>query len=269
MPGSAADIAALKGRKKIVAVTAYDYTMASLVDRGGADIVLVGDSAGMVVMGQDSTLGVGMDEMCLFTSSVAAARPSALVVADMPFMSYQPSPGTAVANAGRLVRAGAQAVKLEGGAEAAESVGRIAACGIPVMGHLGFQPQTGDMRGGGRRRGGDEEAIRGLVGDARALEDAGAFSIVLEMVSTEAAAEITGSVGIPTIGIGSGAACDGQVLVVYDLLGMYDRIRPAFAKRYREMGEEIASAVSEFARDVESGAFPAGEHGFSMGGRRS
>ena len=266
MSNSAADIAALKGTKKIVAVTAYDATMASLFDRGGVDLILVGDSAAMVVMGHDTTQKIGMDEMCMLTAAVAAAGPDALVVSDMPFMSYQPDARVAIANAGRLVRAGARAVKLEGGARVAQHVSEITACGIPVMGHVGFLPQTGGMADASIRQGMNGDAISSLVNDARALEDAGAFAIVLEMVSREAAAQITGSVSIPTIGIGSGPECDGQVLVAHDLLGMYERIKPSFAKRYRELASEIAAAVAEYKADVESGTFPSDEHSFSTDG---
>lgn len=261
MPKSAADIALLKGTKKIVAITAYDSTMASLLDRSGVDVLLVGDSAAMVMMGHDSTQRIGMDEMCLFTASVATVKPHALVVADMPFMSYQPSIKVGVSNAKRLVNAGAQAVKLEGGLKMARHVAQIVASGIPVMGHIGFLPQTDSTK----RRGMNDAALGSLVDDAQALESAGAFAIVLEMVSSEAAAQITRSVKIPTIGIGSGVLCDGQVLVAQDMLGMYERIKPSFVKRYRNLAKEITAAVLEYKNDVESGAFPADEHWFSMG----
>ncbi len=256
-----------KGNKKIAVVTAYDYTMASLLDRAGMDILLVGDSAAMVMMGHDSTQKIGMDEMCLFTSSVAAGTSGALVVADMPFMSCQ-SPDAAAKNADRLVHAGAHGVKIEGGCEMALHAARIAEHGIPVMGHIGYCPQTG-ISGASKRCAMSEGAVSGLVGDALALEEAGAFALVLEMVSAEGAARITDTVGIPTIGIGSGPACDGQVLVGQDMLGMYERIRPSFARRYRDLASEITAAAAEYRDDIVSGAFPAPEHGFSMKGGTS
>lgn len=269
MHKTAQSIREQKGKEKIVTVTAYDFTMASLFDRAGMDILLVGDSAAMVMMGHDSTQRIGMDQMCLFTSSVAAAEPNALVVADMPFMSYQPSPSTALANAGRLVRAGAQAVKVEGGAEIVEQIRRIDAHGIPVMGHIGFLPQTDPISSTSKRCGMNESEISTLVDNARALESAGAFALVLEMISIEGAAKITESVRIPTIGIGSGPMCDGQVLVGQDMLGMYERLRPSFAKRYLDLADQITRAATEYKNEIISGAFPAAKHGFSMDGGTS
>ena len=259
---SAREITALKGARRISCVTAYDATMATLLDRARIDILLVGDSAGMVIMGQDSTHGVSMDEMALFTRAVAAARAQALVVSDMPIGSYD-NEDSAVSGARALVAAGAQGVKVEGGTEVCAQVAAIVASGVPVMGHIGYQPQTSS---GTRRHGLTRENAAGLVGAARALESAGAFAMVLEMVSSEAAADVTASVGIPTIGIGSGSSCDGQVLVAHDMLGMYERIRPSFAKRYRDLASEITAAASEYRSDVESGAFPSEAHSFSMGG---
>ncbi|MDD9826159.1 MAG: 3-methyl-2-oxobutanoate hydroxymethyltransferase [Thaumarchaeota archaeon] len=260
MGASAAAVSALKGRRRISCLTAYDATMASLVDRAGIDVILVGDSAGMVVMGQDDTLGVGMAEMSLFVSAVAAARPGALVVADMPAGSYAGA-AAAASNAARLAALGAPAVKVEGGAEVAGQVRAIAARGIGVMGHIGYQPQSG----GPRRRGLTRADADSLVASAQALEGAGAFAVVLEMLSSEAAGAVTRAVGIPTIGIGSGPSCDGQVLVLHDMLGVYERLRPAFARRYRDLASEITSAAAEYRADVESGAFPSSAHSFSMG----
>lgn len=251
------EIAGMKGRQKIAMVTAYDYAMAALCERAGIDAMLVGDSAGMVMMGHQSTVPVTMDDMCLFTGSVARARRGALVVADMPFMSYQADASQAVANAGRLVRAGADAVKLEG--PMAGTVAAIAGVGIPVMGHLGVLPQTARLGEGYAVRGAGPEAAR-MVEDARSLAEAGAFAITLEMVGRETAAQITRSVPVPTVGIGSGPECDGQVLVLQDMLGMYDRIRPKFVKRYAELGEAIPEAVKKYAEDVRSGRFPAPEN---------
>ena len=263
------DIASMKGSKRIAAVTSYDYTMAALCERAGIDVLLVGDSAGMVMLGHAGTERVTMSHMCTFTSAVAAARREALLVADLPFMSYQAGAGDAVRNSGRLVRAGADAVKLEGGAPACGAVRAVTGAGIPVMGHIGMQPQTAALSGGGLARGRTPEEAAALAEDARALEEAGAFCVVLEMVSREAAAGVTRAVGIPTIGIGSGAGCDGQVLVLQDLLGMYERMRPRFAKRYAELAGAITGAVRRYREEVESGAFPAEEHGFPMGGGRA
>ena len=266
MHKTAGDIGRMKGGEKIAAVTAYDYSLASLCDRGGADVLLVGDSAAMVVLGQEGTTGVTVGQMCMFTSAVARARRRAMIVADMPFMSYQPGAGAAVRNAGRLVGAGADAVKLEGGRAMAPAVRAIADAGIPVMGHIGLQPQTSALSGGHRVQGRTAAAGLGLLGDARALEGAGAFGIVLEMVAREAAQLITDSVKVPTIGIGSGAGCDGQVLVVHDLLGIYDRLSPRFAKRYADLSAAIAGAVGAYAAEVKAGAFPSDEHSFGMEG---
>ena len=272
MHKTAGDIRAMKGVERIAAVTAYDYALASLCDAkkeegtGGIDVLLVGDSAAMVVLGQDGTTGVTVGQMCMFTSAVARARRNALVVADMPFMSYQPGAETAVRNAGRLVRAGADAVKIEGGRAMAPVLRAITDAGVPVMGHIGLQPQTSALSGGYRVQGRTAEAAKGLVDDARSLEEAGAFSIVLEMVAREAASAVTGAVGAPTIGIGSGAGCDGQVLVLHDLLGIYDRISPRFAKKYADLAPSVSGAVAAYAAEVKGGAFPAAEHSFGMDG---
>ena len=242
-------------------MTAYDATMAALLDRARIDILLVGDSAGMVVMGQDSTRGVGMGEMATFTRAVAAARPAALIVSDMPAGAYG-SAGDAAAGARELAAAGAQGVKVEGGAEVCAQVEAVVRAGVPVMGHIGYLPQTDAAP---RRRGLTRKDAASLVESARALEGAGAFAIVLELVSSEAAARVTGAVRVPTIGIGSGPACDGQVLVAHDMLGLYERIRPSFARRYRDLASEITAAAREYRNDVEAGSFPSGSHSFSMG----
>ncbi len=264
---SAPDVAAMKGVRKIVAVTAYDYTMATLCGRAGADIMLVGDSAGMVVLGHEGTAGVTMEHMCAFTGAVGRAGGGALVVADLPFMSYQASDSDAVRNAGRLVAAGAGAVKLEGGSGMAGRAAAISRAGIPVMGHVGLTPQTSGLAGKGRHvQGRTAASAAALAADAAAVEEAGAFCVVLEMVAAEAAAAITGSAGVPTIGIGSGAGCDGQVLVIHDLLGMYDKVKPRFAKRYLDLAGAITGAVEEYGSDVREGRFPAEENTFRMDG---
>ena len=261
MHSRVSEIRNMKGTKKIVAVTAYDYTIASLCEEGGADILLVGDSAGMVVLGHPSTIPVTMDHMCLFTGAVARARKGCMVVADMPFMSYQTGAADAVRNAGRLVREGADAVKLEG--PYTDAIRAMAAAGIPVMGHIGLQPQSASLSGGYGVRGQTTQEADTLLEEARAIQESGAFCIVLEKVAGPAAGDITDSLHIPTIGIGSGPLCDGQVLVVHDMLGMYPA-RLRFVKRYASLSEDIRQAVSAYRDDVESGAFPAEEHTFPV-----
>lgn len=252
------ELAGMKGKQKITMITAYDYTMAVLCDRAGIDVLLVGDSAGMVMMGHENTVPVTMDQMCFFTESVARARRESLVVSDMPFMSYQADASQAISNAGKLVRAGADAVKLEGAA--AGTVSAITGVGIPVVGHLGVLPQTAHLGSGYSAKGTDSESARVLVEEAEVLQEAGAFAITLEMVGREAAAAVTRALRIPTIGIGSGPDCDGQVLVLQDMLGMYDRIRPRFVKKYAELGDEISGAVKRYIEEVRSGQFPSLEH---------
>lgn len=258
------DIMARKKETKISVVTSYDYSFATLCDRAGIDVLLVGDSAGMVMLGYDSTVQVTMEQMCMFTEGVCRARRNALLVSDMPFMSYQTGTRDAIKNAGRLVRAGADAVKLEGGIGIAKTVKSITDVGIPVMGHIGLQPQTSVLSHGYRMQGDTAGSAAMLVEDARALEEAGAFCIVVEKTSQEAAGIITDAVGIPTIGIGSGAGCDGQVLVLQDMLGMYDRIMPKFVKRYMNLAHDVTVALKEYKDDVESGAFPAGDNCYRM-----
>ena len=253
-----------KERKKISVITSYDYTLASLCDKAGIDVLLVGDSAGMVMLGYENTISVTMDQMCMFTEAVSRARKNSLLIADLPFMSYQASIEDAINNSGRLIKAGADAVKLEGGSIMAETISAIVDVGIPVMGHIGLQPQTTILSEGYKVQGKTKDSAMKLIEDAKKLEDAGVFSIALEMVSHEVAQIISETVNIPIIGIGSGVNCDGQVLVVQDLLGMYDKIKPKFAKRYMNLSEDIVKSLEEYRSDVESGAFPAKENSFSM-----
>lgn len=253
-----------KEKKKISVITSYDYTLASLCDKAGIDVMLVGDSAGMVMLGYENTIPVTMDQMCMFTEAVSRARKNSLLVADLPFMSYQVSIEDAINNSGRLIKAGADAVKLEGGSIMAETISAIVDVGIPVMGHIGLQPQTTTLTEGYKVQGKTKDSAMKLIEDAKELEDAGVFSIALEMVSHEVGQIISESVNIPTIGIGSGVNCDGQVLVVQDLLGMYDKIKPKFAKRYMNLSEDIVKSLEEYRTDVESGSFPAKENSFSM-----
>jgi len=253
-----------KERKKISVITSYDYTLASLCDKAGIDVMLVGDSAGMVMLGYENTIPVTMDQMCMFTEAVSRARKNSLLVADLPFMSYQTSIEDAINNSGRLIKAGADAIKLEGGSIMAGTISAIVDVGIPVMGHIGLQPQTTMLSEGYKVQGKTKDSAMKLIEDAKELEDAGVFSIALEMISHEVGQIISESVSIPTIGIGSGVNCDGQVLVVQDLLGMYDKIKPKFAKRYMNLSEDIVKSLEEYRTDVESGSFPGKENTFSM-----
>ena len=264
MPRSVRDILLMKNSKKITVITAYDYTTSQLCDKAGVDMLLVGDSAGMVMLGYDNTIPVTMDQMCLFTEAVARGRQNTLIVADMPFMSYQSSKSQAIENAGRLIKSGADAVKLEGGIEIKDTIHAIVEIGIPVMGHIGFQPQTTTLQEGYKIQAKTKDAAVRLIESAKALEEAGAFSIALEMVTKEVSKIISSSIGIPTIGIGSGPDCDGQVLVVHDVLGLYEKIKPKFAKRYLELSSDIVKAVESYKNDVVSGKFPSTEHSFSM-----
>ncbi len=249
---------------KLVVVTAYDATFARLFDEGGADIILVGDSLGMVVQGLSSTLPVTLDEMAYHTRAVSRGVRRAQVVTDMPFLSYQTSPEDALRAAGELVKVGAaEAVKLEGGVRSAEAVRRIVEAGIPVMGHVGLTPQSLHTMGGFRVQGRTEAAYGALLEDARALEAAGAYAIVVEGVPADVGADITRSLSIPTIGIGAGPNCDGQVLVCYDLLGLFRDFTPRFVKRYAELGDAVVRATADFAAEVRAGTFPGPEHSFS------
>jgi len=249
----------VKGRGPYVWITAYDYPTARLVDEAGVDGILVGDSLGMVVLGLPNTLGVSMADMIRHTEAVARAKPRAFVVADMPFMSYEPGPETALRNAARLIRAGADAVKLEGGAEYAHIVEKLVKAGIPVMGHIGLTPQRVLTLGGFRMVGRTEEQRGKVLEDAKALRDAGVFSIVLEFVPASLAKEVTESVDVPTVCIGSGPHCDGQILVLHDVIGLSERA-PSFAKRYADVASAIKEAVSRYAEEVRKGLFPTKEH---------
>jgi 3-methyl-2-oxobutanoate hydroxymethyltransferase len=253
-----------KDGKKISAITSYDYTLASLCDKSGIDILLVGDSAGMVMLGYENTIPVTMDQMCMFTEAVSRARKYALLVADLPFMSYQASIEDAIKNSGRLIKAGADAVKLEGGISMSETINAIVDVGIPVMGHIGLQPQTTMLSEGYKVQGRTKDTAIKLIEDAKELEEAGAFSIALEMISHEVAQIISETVSVPTIGIGSGVGCNGQILVIQDLLGMFEKIKPKFAKRYLNLSEDIVKALENYKKEVESGMFPAQENWFSM-----
>ncbi|ROQ93180.1 3-methyl-2-oxobutanoate hydroxymethyltransferase [Desulfosoma caldarium] len=256
-------IMAAKGRRKLTMLTAYDYCTARWVDRGGVDMILVGDSLAMVMLGHEDTLSVTMEEMLHHTRAVARGTQRALVVGDMPFLSYQVSVSQAVENAGRFLKEGrAQAVKLEGGASVLKQVEAIVEAGIPVQGHLGLTPQSIAKLGGFKVQGKDEEAAKKLVDDAIALSQAGCFSLVLEAIPAQVARRITEAVPIPTIGIGAGPACDGQVLVIHDLVGLFDRFLPRFVKQYDTLGRRLEEAVSRYRQEVESGVFPGPEHSF-------
>ena len=251
--------------QRIPVVTAYDYTMARLVDRAGFPIVLVGDSLGMVCLGYDSTIPVTMDDMVRHTRAVVNGTEHALVVTDMPFMSFQPSAEEALKNAGRLVQqGGAQSVKLEGAGPTVEKVRRIVEAGIPVMGHLGLTPQSVHQFGGYRVQGKARKDALRLLEDARALEDAGAYALVLELVPAPLARVITNKLTIPTIGIGAGPHCDGQVQVVHDILGLYDDFVPKHTRQYLRLSETIALALGRYAQDVRDGAFPTSNESFGM-----
>lgn len=249
--------------QKICMVTAYDATFAHILDQSGADVLLVGDSLGMVIQGHDSTLPVTMDQMVYHSAAVTRGAKRAHVVGDMPFLSYQVSAHEAVRNAGRLVtEGGVGSVKLEGGAEFADTVRAIVRASIPVMGHLGLTPQSVHKMGGYVVQGRDEEQARKILDDALALEAAGAYALVLEGVPLELARTITQSLSIPTIGIGAGRYCDGQVLVCYDLLGMNPDFKPKFVKRYANLHGSITEATSAFFAEVRQGAFPDEDHSF-------
>ena len=261
---SVSDIIAMKGTEKISVLTAYDYSTSLICDRAGVDVLLVGDSAGMVVLGYSSTVPVGMQEMTMFCGAVARGAKHAMIVGDMPFGSYQPSASVAVENAVQLIKAGCDAVKLEGGSEIIATIKAIFDAGIPIMGHIGLRPQTSSLWEGYRLQGRTKESAAKLINDAKALEKAGVFSIVLEMVASEVASSITKAVSIPTVGIGSGAGCDGQVLVLHDMLGIYEDIRPKFVKRYAELSKSIFDAVSSYTREVKEGKFPGESNTFHM-----
>ncbi|GAB6158582.1 3-methyl-2-oxobutanoate hydroxymethyltransferase [Desulfotomaculum varum] len=246
-------------------LTAYDYPMATLVDASGIDGILVGDSLGNVVLGYDSTVPVTMEDMIHHVRAVSRGVKRAMVVADMPFLSYHISREESVRNAGRLMQEGlAQAVKLEGGSEVVDTIKAITSAGIPVMGHLGLTPQSVYQLGGYKVQGKDGEAARRLLEDAQKLEEAGVFAIVLECIPQQLAKVITQSLSIPTIGIGAGTDCDGQILVTYDLLGMFSDFVPKFVKRYANLKEQIIQACHDYQKEVKNKSFPGPEHVFNM-----
>jgi len=260
------DIQALKpAGKKITMLTAYDYPMALLEDRAGIDIILVGDSLGMTVLGYENTVPVTMDEMIHHTKAVARGAKYALILGDMPFMSYNTCEKDAILNAGRFLKEGkADAVKLEGGAGVKDTVRAIVRAGIPVMGHIGLTPQTISMLGGFKVQGKDAKAAQKIIDDARTLEDVGAFSVLLEAIPAPIAERITEQLRVPTIGIGAGVHCDGQVLVVHDMLGLFDRFTPKFAKRYINLTELILKAFESYREEVSRGEFPTDQHSFHI-----
>ena len=263
MPVTVRDIRAFKERgERFVMLTAYDANFARLFDEAGIPVLLVGDTLGMVVLGHPSTLPVTVDDVVHHTAAVRRGVTNALVVGDMPFMSSQASLGDGVANAGRLLKeGGANAVKLEGGRRVLELVSTLADAGIPVMGHLGLTPQSVNQFGGYRVQGRDEQAHQ-ILRDAKDLEAAGIFSLVLEAVPASLASEVTASLEVPTIGIGAGPHCDGQVLVSYDMLGITGGRLPRFVKKYAALGDDIRHAATEFAHDVSIGAYPTAEHSY-------
>jgi 3-methyl-2-oxobutanoate hydroxymethyltransferase len=249
---------------KIVMVTAYDHPSARLASEAGVDLILVGDSAGNNVLGYDTTVPVSMDEAVMLTGAVARAKPRALVIGDMPFGSFQASDADAVANAVRLVKAGADAVKLEGAGPMLSRVRAIVGAGIPVMGHLGLTPQSATKLGGMKAQGRTAATALELLADARELESAGCFALVLESVPARVAAHVSEALAVPTIGIGAGPGCDGQVLVWHDLLGLTEGPTPRFVKRYADLAGEIRRGLHAFAADVRSGAYPADEHVYKI-----
>ena len=260
---SVPEIMAKKGREKIVMITAYDYTSARIADEAGVDIILVGDSLAMVMQGKNSTIPVTVDEMIYHAKMVKAGVKNALIVVDMPFMSYQADYIEAVRNAGRILKeTGCDAVKLEGGREFVPTINNIVAAGIPVMGHLGLTPQSINIFGSYKARGRDEAEAKKIKEDAKFLQDAGVFSIVLESVPKNLAAEITQSVKVPTIGIGAGVLTDGQVLVFHDMLGLFDDFKPKFVKRYAHLKKDAVEAVKQYAEEVRAAKFPTDEHSY-------
>ena len=254
-----------KSGDKITMLTAYDYSTAKLADESGVNTILVGDSLGMVMLGYEDTLSVTMEDMLHHTKAVTRGAENALVVADMPFMSYQTSVYDAVVNAGRLIKEGrAQAVKLEGGAAVAEQIRAICDAQIPVVAHLGLTPQSVNAVGGFKVQGKTAERAKQLIEDAKIVEKAGAFAVVLECIPAPLAEKITESINIPTIGIGAGAGCDGQVLVYQDMLGMFGGFTPKFAKRYENVGEIMVNAFKKYIDEVKTGVFPSEEHSFKL-----
>lgn len=263
-PLSIPQLIAAKGRERIAMMTVYDSPSAALLDAAGVDVLLVGDSVEMTVYGEPNTLTATMDTMIRHTRAVARATKRAVVVGDMPFLSYQAETGRAVANAGRfLAEGGAAAVKVEGGRRILPAVEAILAADIPVMGHVGLTPQSYRKLGGFKVQGREADSAREIVEDAKALAQAGCFAVVLECVPESLAAEITREIAVPTIGIGAGAACDGQVLVFHDVVGLSPTLRPKFVRRYADLSSAIAEAARAFTQDVKSGAFPSKEESFT------
>jgi 3-methyl-2-oxobutanoate hydroxymethyltransferase len=251
--------------EKISMTTAYDYPTALLVDRAGIEIILVGDSLAMTILGHETTVPVTMDEMIHHIKAVMKGIKTSLVVGDLPFMSYNITKEEAIRNAGRLMKeGGCDVVKLEGGIEMAETVKAIVDAGIPVMGHIGLTPQTISKLGGFKVQGKDAGAAKKIIDDAKALEVAGAFSLILEAIPADVAKIVTESVNIPTIGIGAGIHCDGQVLVFHDMMGLFDRFVPKFVKQYRNLSKEIVDALTEYKEDVKTGKFPEAKHSFTI-----
>ncbi|MBU8920853.1 MAG: 3-methyl-2-oxobutanoate hydroxymethyltransferase [Bacteroidales bacterium] len=256
--------------EKIAAITSYDFLSTKIIDQTGIDLILVGDSLGMVIMGYENTLPVTMEEIIHHLKAVSRARPSAIVVGDMPFMSYQASVEDAVRNAGRLVKeGGAESVKLEGGERYVPVIEAVVQASIPVVGHLGLTPQSLHQMGGYRIQGRDDESAGKMVREAKALEQAGCFAIVIEGVPYQLANTITESISIPTIGIGAGSHCDGQVLVLNDMLGIHEESLPRFVKVYDEIGDRIRDAVSMYVEEVKEGRFPSIEHSYSTPRKKS
>ncbi|MDA1001255.1 MAG: 3-methyl-2-oxobutanoate hydroxymethyltransferase [bacterium] len=258
-----ATIRARKGKEKITSLTAYDYPTAKLVDEAGVDVIMVGDSLGMVVLGYPDTTKVTLDDMVHHTKAVSRAKPAALLVADMPFLTYGVSRAETVHNAGRLVReAGAEAVKLEGGTRVKEDIRALVDCQIPVMGHVGLTPQSIHSFGGFKIQGKNEQAAEKVLRDAVAVQEAGAFSVVLEGIPSTLGERITREIDIPTIGIGAGPNCDGQVLVIHDMLHLFSDFTPKFVRVFSDLGTSAREAIEEYCNEVREGRFPSEEHCF-------
>lgn len=256
---------AKENKEKITMLTAYDYSTAKLVDESGVESILVGDSLGMVCLGYEDTLSVTMEDMIHHSAAVARGAKKAMVITDMPFMSYQTSVYDAVVNAGRLMKEGrAQAVKLEGGLDVCPQIEAIVKASIPVCAHIGLTPQSVNAFGGFKVQGKEEAAAKRLLEEAKAVEAAGAFAVVLECVPEKLATYITEQIGIPTIGIGAGAGCDGQVLVYQDMLAMYSDMAPKFVKQFRNVGEQMRAGFADYVKEVKEGVFPAEEHTFKI-----
>ena len=256
---------AKENKEKVTMLTAYDYSTAKLVDEAGVESILVGDSLGMVCLGYEDTLSVTMEDMIHHTAAVARGAKNAMVIADMPFMSYQTSVYDAVVNAGRLIKEGrAQAVKLEGGLEVCEQIKAIVKASIPVCAHIGLTPQSINAFGGFMVQGKGEEAAKRLLEEAKAVEEAGAFAVVLECVPEKLATLISEKISIPTIGIGAGAGCDGQVLVYQDMLGLYSDFVPKFVKQFKNLGQEMKDGFATYVKEVKEGTFPAKEHTYKI-----